>query len=255
MSDSKQLVPIQEQEIGETFQKSVSARELHVFLESKQDFSNWILNRIKKYRFIENEDFSINLLKSQRGRPKKEYILTLDMAKELSMVENNEKGRQARRYFIQCEKALRQIVNQDKTPKPKRINRANHYTVQAYGKYHNILVTLDEMAILQKECIRLSKLNKMPYFPFNDRPSASIFTFHNDVLELIFSEIESILESRQVFDFEKSLLAEKKFLIRANQVGNGVIGIIDMIEENKKMHRFIIDKEMYQDYQLYKRLY
>jgi len=87
----------------------IDARELHQFLDSKQDFSNWITNRIKKYGFEDGKDFSINLLKSQGGRPSKEYYLTLNMAKELAMVENNPKGREARRYFIEAEKTLSEL--------------------------------------------------------------------------------------------------------------------------------------------------
>lgn len=85
----------------------VNARELHAFLGSKQDFSNWIKNRINKYGFVENQDFEVfnNFIEnSNGGRPSIEYALTMDMAKELSMVENNEKGKTARRYFIECEK-------------------------------------------------------------------------------------------------------------------------------------------------------
>ncbi len=95
------LIKIETNEQGEQL---VSARELHIFLESKQDYSTWIKNRIEKYDFTENEDFSIILWKSSGGRPRTDYILKLDMAKELAMVENNLKGREARRYFIECEK-------------------------------------------------------------------------------------------------------------------------------------------------------
>lgn len=96
--------------LNEGGKKTVNARELHGFLESKQDFSDWIKKRIEKYSFIENEDFSINLWKtSEGGRPKVEYHISLDMAKELSMVENNEKGQQARRYFIECEKKAQEV--------------------------------------------------------------------------------------------------------------------------------------------------
>ncbi|UOR05847.1 antA/AntB antirepressor family protein [Hymenobacter aerilatus] len=94
-------------------QQVVSARELHTFLESKQDFSTWIKNRIKKYGFVENVDFEVyhNLVENlEGGRPTIEYALLLDTAKELSMVEGNEKGRIARRYFIQCEKQLKEIA-------------------------------------------------------------------------------------------------------------------------------------------------
>lgn len=91
--------------------RAVSARELHQFLESKQEFANWIKNRIEKYGFVEGLDYEVfdNFIKNpQGGRPTTEYALSVDMAKELSMVENNEKGRQARKYFIECEKRYRE---------------------------------------------------------------------------------------------------------------------------------------------------
>ena len=95
--------------------KAVSARELHTFLESKQEFANWIKNRIEKYGFIENQDFEVfdNFIKNPNGgRPLTEYALSIDCAKEISMVEGNEKGKQARRYFIECEKQLQNNVYQ-----------------------------------------------------------------------------------------------------------------------------------------------
>lgn len=91
--------------------RAVNARELHDFLESKQEFANWIKNRIKQYGFVENQDFEVfdNFVRNpQGGRPAVEYALSIDMAKELSMVENNEKGRIARKYFIACEDKLKQ---------------------------------------------------------------------------------------------------------------------------------------------------
>lgn len=110
-------------------QQVVSARDLHVFLESKQRFSDWIKNRIEKYNFIEGQDFQKlyfdvegnqliishhkNMVSDNQEviKPHKiEYVITIDMAKELSMLENNEKGKQARQYFIECEKKLKQLV-------------------------------------------------------------------------------------------------------------------------------------------------
>ncbi|ECQ8735566.1 antA/AntB antirepressor family protein [Campylobacter jejuni] len=87
---------------------SANAREIFQFLNSLQDYSNWIKNRISHYNFIENQDYIIELVYT-KGRPRKEYYITLDMTKELCMVENNEKGRQARRYFIECEKRLKNL--------------------------------------------------------------------------------------------------------------------------------------------------
>lgn len=102
----KELIKITEQ----NGKRAVSARELHLFLESKQEFANWIKNRIDKYGFIENQDYEVfdNFIKNPNGgRPLIEYALTIDTAKEIAMVEGNEKGKTARQYFIECEKQLR----------------------------------------------------------------------------------------------------------------------------------------------------
>ena len=104
-----ELIKLQPQTINGNAIETVSARELHSFLESKQDFSTWIKNRIEKYEFVENQDF-IKLHKkmelSKTGQVAIEYYVSVSMAKELAMVENNEKGKQARKYFIECEKKL-----------------------------------------------------------------------------------------------------------------------------------------------------
>lgn len=89
-----------------TLIQAVNARELHHFLQVQTAFKDWIARRISEYGFLEGVDFCSILSESTGGRPAKEYAITLDMAKELSMVERNEQGKQARRYFIECEKRL-----------------------------------------------------------------------------------------------------------------------------------------------------
>ena len=104
-----ELIPLQPQTINGNAVETVNARELHTFLESKQDFSTWIKNRIEKYEFVENQDFISFHKKMERvvgGTVRIEYFVSVGMAKELAMVENNEKGKQARKYFIECEKKL-----------------------------------------------------------------------------------------------------------------------------------------------------
>ena len=96
-------------------QQLVSARELHEFLEVNSRFNDWIGNRIRKYEFEEGNDYTKILVQCIRGQNEYDYAITIDMAKELSMVENNEKGKKARKYFIQCEKKLKGI-NQPKLP-------------------------------------------------------------------------------------------------------------------------------------------
>ena len=128
---------------------------MHKFLESKQDFSTWIKARIRKYGFIENEDFIVDKENAQihdkinspkratatdggfekttakavvksapqiygtmdraipMGFSKIDYYISLDMAKELAMIENNKKGREVRKYFIQCEKLLKQKIAEE----------------------------------------------------------------------------------------------------------------------------------------------
>ncbi len=141
------LIAVTPGEIGGQSTQLVDARLLHQFLEVGKDFSTWIKGRIAEFEFVENEDyllaktgeqvhfdspslanrtlteaggFSPNLGKTsnQGGRPTTDYLLTLDMAKELAMVERTPKGRQARRYFIECEKALL-ARNQAAVPAPK----------------------------------------------------------------------------------------------------------------------------------------
>ncbi len=103
---SKELIKISDHD----GKQAVSARELHAYLESKQDFSNWIKNRINKYGFIENIDYQRFDKIIETGGRFIEYALSIDCAKEISMVEGNDKGKKARRYFIECEKKLQSII-------------------------------------------------------------------------------------------------------------------------------------------------
>ncbi len=105
------LIKIQPQAIGGQTIETVNARELHSFLEVGKVFANWIKDRIDQYNFIENLDYVVIAETGNNplgGRPSKEYAISIDMAKELAMVERNEKGRQARQYFIECERQLKQ---------------------------------------------------------------------------------------------------------------------------------------------------
>lgn len=104
----RELIKISEQ----NGKQVVSARELHGFLESKQEFSNWIKNRIDRYGFIENQDYVSfdKVIKREKGATTlTEYALNLNTAKEIAMVEGNEKGKEIRQYFIQCEKKLKSL--------------------------------------------------------------------------------------------------------------------------------------------------
>lgn len=108
---ANQLIPVFSGTIANESALLCDARELHIFLGVNRDFSNWIRDRIADYGFVENKDYILlakngEQRKGRGGHNRKEYHLTLDTGKELAMVERNNKGRQLRRYFIECEKKL-----------------------------------------------------------------------------------------------------------------------------------------------------
>jgi len=126
---SNNLIPIASRLIKGCPTKTVQARKLYEFLEVGRDYSTWIKGRIEEYGFVENEDFCL-IKKSNKntspqnggklGRPTIDHFLTLDTAKELAMVERNEKGREARRYFIECEKQLQSVQDSVKAQEPEK---------------------------------------------------------------------------------------------------------------------------------------
>ena len=143
---------------------TANSLKLYAFLEVKSAFNNWITNRIKKYGFIENQDYIKEEIKTN-GRPATNYHITLDMAKELCMVENNDKGREARRYFIECEKNLIKIG--------EAYAKENDQNYVPFNLYYS----------KERECIELkramNRITENEKLIFNDPQT------HNAVLDLI----------------------------------------------------------------------
>lgn len=103
------LLPINESNGNQ----AVNARDLHAFLEVGRDFSNWMKDQIERCDLTENQDYEVFAEKgenSKGGRPSKEYALSISAAKEISMMSQTEKGKQARRYFIACEDKLKEVA-------------------------------------------------------------------------------------------------------------------------------------------------
>lgn len=97
----------------------IDARLLHTQLQVSTKFATWITRRIEEFGFEEEKDYFPILGKTNRfpflgsklgGQNKVDYHLTMDMAKELAMIERNEVGRKVRRYFIAVEKEMREAV-------------------------------------------------------------------------------------------------------------------------------------------------
>lgn len=137
------LIPIN----FESDRPTVSARELHEFLEVGSEYSHWF-KRMCEYGFSEGADFSPFLTESSGGRPAQDAQLTIDMAKELCMIQRNERGRQARQYFIQIEK--------DWNSPEKVMARALEY---AHKEIHNLTARIehDKPKVLFADSVSASK--------------------------------------------------------------------------------------------------
>lgn len=201
-----QLITIRnDQPIGAEI-NSADARELHAFLNSEQEFANWVKNRITQYGFIENQDYIIQIAYT-KGRPRKEYFITLNMAKELCMVENNAKGKEARQYFIKCEQELQALkfshyvnriseleafnILQAKRHKQELTNTKNGYKSQL--KQHN-----DKIVVLRHELAKFEKAYEPEVLDTTDE------------IKRLKLELE-IANTKNYYAFYKNALADAKF--------------------------------------------
>lgn len=103
-----ELVPVYETSTGE---KVVYGSELHEVLGVKSRYREWIDRRLNDIEALENEDFQGAEISAPSGQTRKDHIIKLDTAKEMAMLERNEKGKQVRRYFIQIEKKYKSAVS------------------------------------------------------------------------------------------------------------------------------------------------
>lgn len=104
-----QLIEINNTVIGRSETHAVNSRDIHKFVESKRQYADWIKLRLEELGAVEGVDYILISQKNENGnnKPIVNYIVTLDIAKHLAMMERNEKGKQARQYFIEAEKELK----------------------------------------------------------------------------------------------------------------------------------------------------
>ena len=163
-------------------QPLVDARTLHAFLEVGRDFSNWIKARIFDYDFVENQDYVLTLAKKgeRQNVIVHEYHLTLDMAKELAMVERSERGRQVRRYFIALEKRV--LAQKDSRRLLWLIDELQDAYCQAHPEALKLL-RYRRLGLSQKEIGRLlgvsrqtvsARLKRLAALGFGDNPQLAL---------------------------------------------------------------------------------
>ena len=172
-----ELIKIREQN-GNT---AISARELHSFLEVKDKFTDWI-KRMFEYGFEENMDylsFSEKSEKPKGGRPTTDFALTIDTAKEISMIQRTEKGKIARRYFIECEKRLKEQINS--------VKNTNTMTIyERKNELYQELMELIKINLLRNDLANLCKENNIPRHKV--RHVMDCTTFHPNIVQMLYEK-------------------------------------------------------------------
>lgn len=224
-TDMEELIPIS----SNNGQRAVNARDLHSFLGSKQQFADWIKNRITKYDLVENVDYvtASEVYETANGghSTRTEYALTVDAAKELSMVEGNEKGKQARRYFIECERKLKESGNEALSPaevilrlaqrnvdnerKMREIERKQERmqseiedirqrtttdlgrsTIVAYVSRNNIKLDVKRFGAMGRKASTLCKKRDIPVTKIHDVRWGQVSVFPDEILDEVFAAEE-----------------------------------------------------------------
>lgn len=188
-------------------QNVVSARELHQFLGCKRDFTNWFKYRVKKYDFIEGQDFTPILAKSTGGRPQREYALTIDTAKELAMVEGNDKGKEARRYFIEAEKnyrlieselikyqskELQEIRNTVKEIQAQTSKEIGYFGIVGYARYIGQSVSVHDASALGRKASKICRSRKLAISKTPDPRFGMINLYPKEVLKEVFADFSAM---------------------------------------------------------------
>ena len=190
---------------------TVNARDLHEKLESKRQFSNWIKAKIETLGFEQDIDYiKLNNFVNSDSKPKIEYHLSIDMAKHLAMTEGTDKGREVRKYFIECEKklngntpALSQAelilqIAQQHVENEKRLNAmdermseieakqitisAEYYTVSGYCSLKNIKITPAKANAYGRKCAKYSREYDYEIGKVYDQKYGEVNSYHIDVL-------------------------------------------------------------------------
>lgn len=205
------IIKITEQPGGD---RAVSARELHEYLEVKTDFTDWC-KRMFEYGFDEGKDYIILLKNGEKVSKSNpiDYALTLDAAKEISMLQRSEKGKQARQYFIEVEKAATKPMTQIEllvhsaqllAMQDKRMNviedkvlqieakattRPDYFTVAGYAVIRKVKVNVTLAATLGRKASAMCKAAGHPIEEIHDPRFGKVGSYPADILCTVFNNI------------------------------------------------------------------
>lgn len=200
----QELIKIKEQNGN----RAVSARELHQFLEVETQFTKWC-ERMFEYGFQENEDFILvknDQNKVSKSNPK-DYALTIDTAKEISMIQRTDKGKQARQYFIAMEKvATNKMQISDNTPKAKIGNIENQ--INELEKKVELLKTIKTFLIhgdfkLIAKDLNVSETTVRNVISVNNKNPKILKALYDKALENKANKLSFLFNYQQMIDMLK----------------------------------------------------
>ena len=146
-----ELIPVRYE--GE--EPTVSGRELHAALEIETRYNDWF-PRMCEYGFLEGKDFCPILSKSSGGRPGMDHAITIQMAKELCMLQRTAKGKQCRAYFISCEEAW----NSPDKIMERALQIAHRRAIEAERRIFDLLEEKETLEIALNESIQFYTVAK-----------------------------------------------------------------------------------------------
>ena len=201
--------------------KVVSARDLHAYLENPDNVNTWFKRQVEKAMLTENEDFvcvAISQSNGRGGQNKLDYALTIPSAKEISMLNGGVKGKEARTYFIECEKIAKRVLSpaeqnlenaklfieierkQKETDEriskteqavlmleAKSQTRSDYFTIVGYATLNGVACGLKIASSLGKKASALCKQRNIPTESLPDPRFGIVRTYPLPVLEEIFS--------------------------------------------------------------------
>lgn len=235
-----ELLNVYENEKGE---RIVGGRELHEFLGVKTPYDKWF-PRMSEYGFIEGIDFTTFLSESTGGRPAANHALKLDMAKEISMIQRNDKGKQARLYFIKVEEKYQQLV-QPKTQSEIILMLAQQNVdierkqLEIENTQKQQQIELDSIKVKQDNIVEIVSLKSDDW---RDKIKSILKSIAKnkggkDAYKVVYSESYSALEDRAKCKLSVRLNNRKKDLALsgASKSAQNKLSKLDIISEDKRL--------------------
>jgi len=234
MPKKKELIQID-------FEKQTcNAEDLHSWLKVQTRFNDWINKRIQEYDFLEGKDYFIfTQISVKKGRPKRDYMITVDMAKELSMVERTPQGRKSRQYFIKVEKQYKRFLKMRTAPEriPHRRenlmhNKAFNEAVEKYVKYVEGKSSLPSRYYMLFNNMVNHALFEFPkkLKDIPDKLSIAQLNFSNTAKQVVANEIEKRLKVGEDYETIKKACKERVLKV-ADAIG--VTPIPELLEQEE----------------------